>query len=341
MAANVSLVQAKTKAQNMRTQIANGICPIHAKRAEQASKVSFREAADGWIATHQPGWKGGDTGSQMRNARILLHDHGRVLAEKRVAEISPNDVQKALADLWARTPPQGRRALSMWERVFDFSRAKGWRQDSNPCAWRGLMEYRFPRVRRTDRGHYVAMSYEDIPVFMRALRQKQERSVGAVALEFVILTVCRTGEALGAMWNEIDWDKKLWTIPADRTKQGREHIVPLSNRVLAILELQKQYSNGSPFVFVGYNRTNLAEKSLLWVLRLMNVQATCHGFRSSFRDYMGNETHFAREPVEHCLAHQLGNSVEQAYRRQTALKKRQEIMEAWADYCGSIVIPPG
>jgi integrase len=269
----------------------------------------------------------------MRNCNLLLFTHGKPLLDKPVAAVTPNMIQDALADLWAKHPLQGRRALAMFERVFDFAKAKGWRQEANPAEWKGLMQYRFAKARKINRGHYTAMPYETIPEFMRALRQKQERSTGAVALEFVILTVCRTGEALGARWEEIDFNKQLWTIPAGRTKQGREHTAPLSNRALEILKLQRQYSNGSEYVFVGYNRTNLAEKGLLWVLRHMNVQATCHGFRSSFRDWCGNETNFAREPVEHCLAHRIGNSVEQAYRRQDALEKRRVIMDAWADYC--------
>jgi integrase len=331
LAPAVSLADAKDKAGVMRKQIAAGICPIQARRTDRANAVTFLEACDGWIATHKPAWKGA---SQMKNATVLLHQHGKALAAKRVADITPDDVQVALQALWTVTPLQARRALSMWERVFDFAKAKGMRQGSNPCEWRGLMEYRFPRVRRTGRGHYRAMPYQELPAFMKALRQKQERSTGAIALEFVILTCCRTGEALGATWEEIDFDNKLWTIPASRMKAGREHTVPLSERAMELLRLQKQYTKGSEFVFTGYRRTRFAEKGLLWVLRHMNVQASVHGFRSSFRDWCGNETNFAREPVEHCLAHQVGNAVEQAYRRQDALNKRRVIMDAWSTYCG-------
>jgi len=139
-------------------------------------------------------------------------------------------------------------------------------------------------------------------------------------------------------WEEIV--DKVWTIPAERTKQRCQHEVPLSNRAMALLNLQRQYSNGSEFVFTGYKKTTqLAEKSMRWVLDHMQLDVTVHGFRSSFRDWCGNATHFATEPVEHCLGHKEGDAVEQAYRRQTALKKRQEIMQAWADYCVGTPVP--
>jgi integrase len=329
----VSLVQARAKAHELRKQIAAGVCPIAAKRAERTSQVTFQQAANEWVAVHKPSWKGGDAGSQMNNARVLLHNHGALLATKRVAEITPDQVQAALKQLWERSPLQGRRALNMWERVFDFAKAKSWIQGQNPAQWKGLMQYRFPRIRKWDKGHYSAMDYAQVPEFMKVLRQRQERSTGAAALEFLILTCARRGEVLGMQWSEIDWDKKLWILPEERTKQGRAHTVPLSERAMAILEQQKQYRNGSEFVFTGYRQTQMDNKSLAAQLRSMKIDATVHGFRSTFRDYMGNETNFAREPVEHCLAHRLGNSVEQAYRRQDALNKRRVIMDHWAEYC--------
>jgi integrase len=338
----LSLAEAKNKAQDYARVIARGICPIAAKRAERSEQVPFTEVAEEWINTHKASWKiDSRGGSQMRNCKLMLFTHGKALANAPVATITPDIIQDALKGLWAKHPPQGRRTLGLIERVLDYAKAKGLRQGDNPASWRGLMEYRFPKARKTDRGHYAAMPYEQMPEFMRALRQRQERSTGAVALEFVILTACRSGEALGMTWSEIDWEKKLWVLPKERTKQGREHTVPLSDRAMVLLARQKEHSHGSGYVFEGYNRTRMAEQSMISVLRVMGVKTTCHGFRSSFRDWAGNETHFAREPVEHCLAHQLGNSTEQAYRRQSALKKRQEIMQAWADYCGSIVIPPG
>jgi integrase len=326
----VSLNDAREKVGDLRKQIANGICPIAAKRTSRASQVTFKEACDGWIATNKPSWR---SESQMRNCNTLLFRHGHALGKVSVASITPDMIQSALEKLWARHPAQARRTLGMFERVLDYAKAKGYRSGDNPASWRGMFEYRFPRQRKIDRGHYTAMPYEKIPGFIQELRQRQERSTGAVALEFVILTACRKGEALGMTWDEIDWDKKLWTLPPERTKQGRQHQVPLSDRAVALLEQQKQYRNGSEFIFTGYKRTKMAERNMMGVLQHMGLKSTVHGFRSTFRDWCGNETNFAREPVEHCLAHQCGNAVEQAYRRQDGLNKRRVIMQTWADYC--------
>jgi integrase len=333
---DVALGDAKAKAGGLRRQIANGVCPIHAKRAEQASRVTFKEAAEGWIETHKVSWKGGDNSTQMRNAIRVLHHHGAPLAGKRVAEITPDMIQAALKELWARAPEQGRRTLSLWERVFDYAKAKGFRVGDNPCSWRGCFEYRFPRRRATERKHHPALPYEQMPTFMKTLRQ--HRACGALALEFTILTCVRTSEALGARWEEIDFDTRLWSIPKARMKAGKEHVVPLSMRAMEILALQKQYSPGE-FVFTGYNKTRLADRTMWNLLYLMGIKTSVHGFRASFRDWAGDETMFQRETIEEVLAHQIGNAVEMAYRRTTALEKRKEIMQAWSAFCAGEVQP--
>jgi integrase len=272
--------------------------------------------------------------SQMRNVKLLLHHHGKALSDVPVAELTPDRIQAALEKLWSRTPLQGRRTLAAWERVLDYAKAKGMRTGDNPCAWRGMFEYRFPKVRATDRGHFMALPYEEMPEFMKELRARQKRGVSAVCLEFVIVTAARSGEVLKMRWEEVDWDKCLWTIPAGRMKGGREHTVPLSKRAMEILKLQRQYSPGAEYAFKGYSKAALAEKAMGCLLRNMKVSATVHGMRSSFRDWAGDKTSFQREHVEACLAHRVGNSVELAYRRATALEKRRAIMEAWAEYCG-------
>ena len=165
---------------------------------------------------------------------------------------------------------------------------------------------------------------------------RQAYGRGALALEFLIVTAARTGEVLGMTWDEIDLDNKLWTLPPHRTKQGREHQVPLCDRAMQILAIQKQYmSPGSPYVFNGYKRTRLAEKTMASVLQSMGVNVTVHGFRSTFRDWAGNETEFPREHVEECLGHLMGNKVERAYRRRPGIEKRRAILEAWEQFCGS------
>jgi integrase len=314
--------------------IASGVDPIQRKRDERAAETTFAEAANGWIDTHKTEWRGGDDGSQMRNAKLLLHHHGASLSGKPVAEITADLIESTLTDLWARSPAQARRTLAMFERVLDYARAKGLRTGDNPASWRGMHEYRFPRRRKVERAHFAAMPYDAVPEFIQVLRQRQGRSTAAIALEFLILTAARSGEVLNASWSEIDFDQKLWTIPATRAKQGREHRFPLPDRAMELLARQGERSRGSPYVFTGYRPNDpLAEKAMMWVLRHVGTSATVHGFRSSFRDWAGDTTTFQREAIEECFGHAVGNGVERSYRRQDGREKRRVIMQTWANYC--------
>jgi integrase len=180
-----------------------------------------------------------------------------------------------------------------------------------------------------DRSHHAAMPYAELPVFITKLRESDV--VAALALEFAILTAARSGEVRGARWCEIDLDAKVWAIPAYRMKAGREHRVPLSDRGVEILGKLNEV-RASDFVFPG-RQEPLSSSAMEKVLRRMGVDVTVHGFRSAFRDWAGNETHFPRELAEHALAHVLGDKAEQAYRRSDALEKRRALMDAWAGYC--------
>jgi integrase len=180
------------------------------------------------------------------------------------------------------------------------------------------------------------MPYVDVPEFIKRLRIRQTRATSAVALEFLILTATRSGEVLGAQWSEFDLEKRIWTIPATRMKTKREHRVPLSDRAMELLVRQKEYSTSDQYVFTGYNtkynRVRLDNKSMRMLLWTMGVQVTVHGFRSSFRSWSAEQTHFDFYLLELCLAHAVGSEVVRAYLRGDALEKRRVIMEAWAQY---------
>jgi integrase len=327
----VSLDDAQAKAIELRKQVAHGICPNAAKRAHRVAVTTFRECCEAYIETHKPGWRGT---SHLNSVRFLLFGHGKPLLGVPVNQITPDMVQSALSDQWTRHQNQARRALSIFARVLDYAHAKGMRTGDNPAAWRGCQEYRFPRCKKTEQKHYPALAYSKIPEFIKSLVAKQGHSVGAVALELVILTTARPGEVFAMRWDEIDLENRIWTLPANRTKQGRVHQVPLSNRAMAILQARPRLG---PYVFVGYKReTHLSSKAMYHVLRAMGIKASdasVHGFRSSFSDWCADCTDFPRELREHSLAHAVGNGTELAYRRGTALKKRGVIMEAWAEYC--------
>jgi integrase len=176
------------------------------------------------------------------------------------------------------------------------------------------------------------MPYEDVAAFVGQLRKREAPS--ALALELCILTAARTGEVLGMRWSEIEFDKKIWTVPASRMKAGREHRVPLSPRAFAILRQLEKLKAGD-FVFPGQkSKSPFSGRVLHMVLRKSGVKsATVHGFRSSFRDWAGNVSNFPREITETALAHVIGDKAEQAYRRSDALEKRRKLMDAWSAYC--------
>jgi integrase len=176
------------------------------------------------------------------------------------------------------------------------------------------------------------MDYADVPAFIAELRERQ--AMAAMALEFAILTAARSGEVLGARWNEIDLEAKVWAVPAARMKAGREHRVPLSTRALAILEKLAE-AKTSDFVFAGQRPGKpLSGMAMEMILRRMKIEGvTIHGFRSAFRDWCGESTSFPREIAEAALAHVAGDATERAYRRGDALEKRRGLMEAWAAFC--------
>jgi integrase len=189
-----------------------------------------------------------------------------------------------------------------------------------------------PKRGKLTRGHHAAMAYGDVPEFIEQLRGRD--AIAALALEFCILTATRSGEVLGARWLEIDLKARVWTVPAERMKAAREHRIPLSDRAGAILEKLSQARTGG-LVFPGQREGKpLSVMAMEMLLRRMKTEnATVHGFRSAFRDWAGNETHFPREVAEAALAHVIGDKAEQAYRRGDALEKRRELMSAWAAYC--------
>ena len=227
------------------------------------------------------------------------------------------------------------------EKILDAAKAKGHRTGENPARWRGHLDHLLPKRQKLQRGHHAAMPWQDVPAFIARLRDSP--SISSLALEFVILTASRTGEVMrsvrdgvvmGARWDEIDRDARIWTVPAVRMKMAREHRVPLTNRMLAILDEAEKVRSG-PFIFPNARGNEpLSEMALEMLMRRLNAKpATVHGFRSAFRDWAGEATNFPRELAEQALAHQVGDAVELAYRRGDALERRRALMEAWSAFC--------
>lgn len=249
-----------------------------------------------------------------------------------VDEIDTAAILDVLKPLWSAKPETAARLRQRIESVLDAAKAQGHRTGENPAAWRGHLAHLLPKRPTLAKGHHAAMAYADLPAFVEKLRAHQGRSIAAFALEFLILTAARSGEVYGARWPEIDLEARVWTIPPERMKAGRQHRIPLSERAVAILsEMAKVRTNH--FVFPGRSDGRLSHIAMAKVMDRLEVEgATPHGFRSAFRDWAGNETHFAREVAEAALAHSIGDAAEQAYRRGDALEKRRDLMEAWCRY---------
>ncbi|MCF8475858.1 MAG: integrase arm-type DNA-binding domain-containing protein [Pseudolabrys sp.] len=327
---DVSLAEAREKAANARKQVAEGIDPVMERRRGLVSTPLFGEAADTFIAAMAP---------QFRNAkhieqwRMTLKVYAAPLRGKPVDEISTEDVLEVLRPIWKSKNETASRLRGRIERVLDAAKAQGHRSGSNPAAWRGHLALLLPQRQKLQRGHHEAMSFNEVPTFTRQLRARD--AMAARSLEFVVLTAARSGEALGATWGEIDFPTKVWTVPAHRMKAGREHRVPLSPRAVAILEeLTKLSNEPGDHVFPSTKPGRpLSGMAMNMLLRRLKLDVTVHGFRSSFRDWCGEESSYPREIAEVALAHVVGDLTERAYRRGDALEKRRLLMNAWADYC--------
>jgi integrase len=212
------------------------------------------------------------------------------------------------------------------ESVLDWARVRGYREGENPARWRGHLDHLLPKRGRLTRGHHAALPWHDVPTFFEYLTRFPSENISAPALRFLILTAARTGEVIGARWNEFDFKAKIWAVPAARMKAGREHRVPLSDAALAVLEIVPRIK-GEPRVFP------ISNMAMPMLLRRIGTDTTVHGFRSSFRDWCAESTNFPRELAERALAHALSDKVEAAYQRGDMFEKRRRLMQAWADYC--------
>jgi integrase len=316
---------------------------------------TFGKAADDYVERMEErgAWRHPKHRQQWRNTLKGLPASFRDLP---VDRIGPRQVFEALDPVWHKTPETASRLRGRIAAVLGFTREP---EDTrpNPAAWTDWLKAKLGSAKelgkisrktgeRTKRGNHAALPHAETPGFMARLRARGaiRRDHAARALEFLILTAARSGEVRGMVWDEVSFDEKLWTIPASRMKADREHKVPLSDRALLILREQKEARRPiNPYCFQGWRPgRSLSDVALTSLLRRMRVTAkvdgkdgivTAHGFRSAFRDWAGDETHFAREVAEAALAHKVGDKAEQAYRRGDALKKRRELMDAWARYC--------
>ena len=330
----VTLAEARAKARDARRLLLDKVDPIEARRAQHRKRLletargkTFRECAEGYIASHEAGWR--DPRSHKQWVRSLV-----AYAYPHIGDLSVTDIDTALVlatlePIWKAKPETASRVRGRIESILDWAKARGYREGENPARWRGHLDNLLParsRVRRVE--HFAALPYAELPTLMAKLRTRPELS--AAALEFLILTAARTNEVLGARWDEVGGN--VWTVSAERMKAGKAHRVPLSNRAAEILT---SLPREGEFIFVGA-RTSAASNPHQLKRALQRTgydNITVHGFRSTFRDWAAETTAFPNHVVEQALAHAIPSGVEAAYRRGDLFEKRRELMAAWADYC--------
>lgn len=334
-AARVSLKTARELAQNARDQLAKGSDPQAARKAARkpAAGSTFGEVADRYVDDQSGRWRNEKSEAAWR---LTLGKYCFSIRRLPVADITVDDIVEVLKPVWTKKPETAARLRGRIEKILDVAKAGGLRVGENPAVWRGLLEHKLPKRQRLTRGHHAALPYDGLSTFMASLRARD--GVAARALEFTILTAARTGETIGARWSEIDTrdaTKPVWTVPAGRMKGGEEHQVPLSPRCVALLRAMEEV-RVSDFVFPGPRRNKpLSNMAMSKVLERMDVDVTTHGFRSTFRDWCGEETSFPHEVCEMALAHVIANKAEAAYRRGKMVERRRGLMNAWALYAST------
>jgi integrase len=330
----VSLAEARRRAGELRLLLLDGIDPLQeriearkerlAAKAKRAKAQTFKECAQRFYELHRKGWKNEVYRKQwMSNMERLVYP---VIGGLNVADVDHAHVEKVLTPIWEKIPDTASKVQGQIKRVLDWAKPGRLRDGDNPAA-RNFITARLGKP-KNGRKHHAALPFDDVPALVAELRA--DESLSSSALQFTVLTAARTSEVLGAMWNEIDSKKRIWVIPAERMKSGREHRVPLSGRAVEILDGLKHHGK---YVFASISGEPLSNMALLMLLRRRRPGMTVHGMRSCFRDWCSERTSYPDKLAELCLAHAVGDETEAAYRRGDGLQKRIRLMQTWADFC--------
>lgn len=333
----VTLATARDRARDARDLVRRGIDPIEAGRAARSAlkaqaqaMVTFKEAAEAFIASQESSWRNPKHRAQWRST---LETYAYpVIGSLSVADVELPHVLKILEGIWNEKTETATRLRGRIEAVLDWATVRKYRTGENPARWRGHLDKVLPKPSKVAKvEHHAALPIDQMGGFMAQLRAA--KGAGARALEFAILTAARSGEVRGATWDEIDLDAAIWTIPAGRMKAGKEHRVPLSTEAVDLLKKLPRVA-GEPHLFSA-GRGPLSDATLLAVLKRMGVGAVPHGFRSTFRDWVSERTAYPGDMGEMALAHAIGSKVEAAYRRGDMFEKRRRMMADWARFCSA------
>lgn len=328
---------AREKAIEARNLLSSGIDPQSEKKAdkqkaklEEAKKMTFEQCAVAYIDAKKAGWKNAKHTQQWTNT--LTAYAYPVFGDLSVQDIDVALVMKVIEPIWQIKNETADRVRSRIENIIDFATSRDYRTGDNPARWRGRLENLLAKPSKVQKvKHHPALPYADISDFMAELATKE--GLGALALQLTILTATRTSETINAKWSEFDLKKAIWTIPAERIKTGKEHRIPLSEPALKIIKnLYEEKIND--FVFPSKKDKPLSNMAMMMLVKRMGRDDfVVHGFRSTFRDWVAEQTNYAREVAEASLSHAIGNAVEASYRRGDLLEKRQRLMNEWARYC--------
>lgn len=330
VAAQEALREVKAGADPIEKKIAAKEAAIAKAQVKAKAAVTFSMVAAEYIEAHRDGWKNLKHREQWVNT---LATHAEpIIGHMAPADITKDEILKILKPIWVKHHETASRVRGRIEAIMDYAAFHELTDRPNPARFKGFLDNALPAPKKVaNRKHFAAMPYAEVSAFMKVLAQIPGDS--ARCLEFTILTACRSGEALGARWSEIDMDAKLWTIPDSRMKAEREHRVPLSDAAIKVLEKQK--GRHKHLVFIGrVSKKQMTDMALSMLMRRHADAYTTHGFRSSFRDWCAEETDYANEAAEMALAHKVSNAVEAAYRRGDLFQKRVNMMEDWAVYIG-------
>jgi len=325
----VSLAQARTMAQEARRNVQEGIDPIRHRQMQTPTEDGgiplFGAFADEFVEDQITSFR---NDKHIAQWKMTLTKYAKPIRRKSIDEITTDDILAILKPIWMTKNETANRLRGRIERVLNAAKARGLRSGENPAQWRGHLELLLPKQSKLKRGHFAAMDYKQLPSFMNELRQRE--GLATLALELLILAACRSGEIRHMEWIDVDMEQAIWTIPANKMKAGKKHRIPLTDRMIEILKQVHLFTGEEQYVFSSRNKTPLTDAALSAVLKRMNItNATVHGFRSSFRDWVGDMTDYPREVAEEALAHIVGNATERAYRRSDAFDKRIVLMQSW------------
>ena len=325
----VSLAEAREEAYRRLKLIRQGrIDEGLESRSRSSSSLTFSECADQLIKSKLSEWKNPKSEKQWRST--LIKYAYPVVGQMKIENVTTKEIMSILEPHWLEKTDTMTKLRGRLQKVLDWATTNGYRQGLNPATWEGNLEHLLPAPSRITKGkHHKSLPYSRVQWAYEVI--KNSKGVGSRCLELIILTAVRSSEARQARWNEINLEDKVWRIPAERMKMGRDFEIPLTPQMIDLLD-ELPRSSSTDLVFFGKNNKQLSDMTVLQVLRRNQIPCVVHGFRSTFSTWVAEQTDYPRDVRELSLAHKIGSNVELAYMRGDLMNKRRILMEEWNRY---------